>query len=100
MIDMSNYKKFNELKLKYPTKMVYITESDIHRTPKDLSNPRGHVEYIDRRFKDEGVIITRFNHNYTTGELGLVFLAGDSVVNPGYEVWALIGYNAQYATQE
>lgn len=62
--------------------------------PKD-GNPLGFREYIARRFlAEKHIYIYRFIHNYDEDKLGLVYMAGDSTINPGYEVWALMGYNA------
>ena len=91
-IDLAMYKLFKELKQKYTPVVIKISQYDIASMPKD-NNPRGYVQYVERLFKDKGLEVTRFSHNYKTNELGLVFLASDSVIVPGYEVWGLVGYN-------
>lgn len=91
-MDLTMYKKFKELKRKYTPVVIKISNYDIASAPKD-KDPMGYVKYIERQFKEKGLEITRFSHNYTTNEIGLIFLASDSVVVPGYEVWGLIGYN-------
>ncbi len=63
--------------------------------PKDPKDPMGFHLFIARKFRDQHKVgITRFRHDYDSDKLGLVFLAGDSDINRGYEVWALMGYNA------
>ena len=96
MIDSKYYELFKKLKRKHSSLMVYVTEHDMAAAPKDR-DPLAFRGYIARRFESEhSVKITRFTHNYADfkEELGLVYLAGDSVINPGYEVWALVGHNA------
>jgi len=94
------YEIFKQLKEKYPAKMIFIPEIDFtnplyQRMFKDIPS------FVKHLFVQEGVEIYRFTHDYKSLEgphptLGVVFLASDSVVAPGMEVWALIGMNARY----
>ena len=98
-MDLSAYKAFKKLKEKYSPRMIKVTEQDLLSiTARDSGD---HREYVRRRFEREGIVVTRFAHVYDSlqGEnpqLGLVHLASDSVLEPGFEVWALIGHNAEY----
>lgn len=102
-IDTLPYKTFQKLKTKYPVKTVLITEQDA-TAPLIRTAYKDHREYIKAMFKQQGVEVYRFAHNYTSlngsnPELGLVFLANDSVINPGIEIHALIGHNARYVEE-
>ena len=102
-VDTQPYKTFQKLKAKYSTKMILITENSLSMQGIHLAF-KDHREFIAHQFAKEGVEIIRFSHNYNslesaTPELGLVYLANDSVVEPGIEVWALIGHNAKYMHQ-
>ena len=97
-VDMTAYKLFKHLKEKYPSKMVYITQDDLISLPAQLAG--SHRAYVEKRFAEVGLRILHHNHKYDTlttsaPQLGLVYMAGDSVINPGFEVWALVGHNAQ-----
>ena len=99
-IDTLPYRTFNKLKRTHVVKTLVLGEKEmafqgLHLAFKD------HREYIKHKFRAMGVDVYRFSHNYTsldTGhpELGLLFLANDSVINPALEVHALIGHNAKY----
>ncbi len=91
--DLTMYKLFKKLKEKYPSVMVTVTEFDIINAPDLIMNNTGYVQLVERKFKEKGLRITRFSHNYKTNELGLVFLAGDSVLQKSFEVHGLVGYN-------
>jgi hypothetical protein len=100
MIDTKAYKAFKDLKTKYPAKMVLITDSGISMPGLRLAF-KTHREYIEHQFKKDGIEILRHSHNYSSldgshPQLGLVYLANDSELQPGIEVWALIGHNAKY----
>ena len=80
--------------------MILVTEADFTRVGVHQAF-KNHRDYIEHAFKKEGVEVYRWNHNYVslngpTPELGLVYLMNDSVIVPGFEVWALIGHNARY----
>lgn len=102
-VDTKPYQIFKKLKTKFPAKMVLITEDDMSMVGVRAAF-KDHREYVKHQFAKQGVEIIRFAHNYNslesaTPELGVVFLANDSVVNPGIEVWALIGHNAKYLAE-
>lgn len=102
-LDTLPYKTFQRLKAKYPVKTIVFREKDtafqgLHLMYKD------HRDYVRAKFKEIGVEITQFEHYYQTldgaaPKLGLVFLANDSVLDPGLEVHALIGHNARYINE-
>jgi hypothetical protein len=99
-IDTLPYKTYNKLKSKYVVKTVLIRDDDIGAKSLMLLF-KDHREYVAHLFKNLGVEVYRWSHNYTSldtssPELGLVYLANDSVVVPGIEVHALIGHNARY----
>jgi len=99
-IDTLPYKTFLKLKQKYVVKTILITEQDLSMQGIHLAF-KNHREYIEYKFKQQGVEIYRFAHKYSTlgtsnPELGLVFLSNDSVIQEGMEVHALIGHNAKY----
>ena len=96
--DLTMYKKFKKLKETHTAVMVYISDADIYNAPKTFT-PGEHVGYVKRRFEEKGLEVTRFDHDYKRNELGLVFMAGDSVINPGYEVWGLVGVNLKAKEQ-
>jgi cell fate regulator YaaT (PSP1 superfamily) len=94
-IDVTMFKKFEKLKRTYTPVMVSITNLDIASVPKTDDDPLGYRDYIRRKFKEKKLEVVRFAHDYKNNQLGLVFLASDSVVNPGFEVWGLVGYNVR-----
>ena len=101
-LDTLPYKAFKYMRdtKGYPAKMILITDADmsmpgLRRAFKD------HQDYVKHLFAKEGIEVYRMSHNYKSiesghPELGLVYLANDSVINPGMEVWCLIGHNARY----
>lgn len=103
MMDVKPYNIFKDLKKKYVVKTVVIREEDLGGTGLLLAF-KNHREYIEHLFKQVGVEVYRWNHNYKTldtthPELGLVYLVNDSVIVPGVEVHALVGHNARYITE-
>ena len=65
---------------------------------------KSYLDYIKGKFKEKGVEILRVTHDYKSldtahPQLGVVVLAGDSVVEDRTEVWVLIGHNARYIDQ-
>lgn len=99
-IDTLPYNTFRKLKERYPTVMVLINDQT-YRTPGLYQAFKTHRDLLAHLFKQKGVEILRFKHNYASlstrnPELGVVFVANDSVVNPGLEAWVLIGHNARY----
>lgn len=101
-MDNKPYKTFLELKSKYPNKMILITDKDLQF---NALYHKDHRSLVAKLFKDIGVEVTRWSHNYNSidhginPELGLVYLANDSVIVPGLEVHALIGHNARYISE-
>ena len=98
-LDILPYKIFKQLKLTRPSAMVLVTDEDLHSVEAQILG--SHRAYLERRFAKIGIEIHRWAHEYdslTTIEpkLGLVYLANDSDINPGIEVWCLIGHNANY----
>ncbi len=99
-LDSLPYKVFTKLKEKYPVVTVRLTDQDVS-TPLLRTIYKTHREYVLNLFEKQGVDVYRFSHNYKSlttknPELGLVFLMGDSVVLPTYEIHALIGHNSRY----
>lgn len=99
-IDIHPYKVFQKLKTKYEAKMILITEESLSMQGIHLAF-KDHREYVKYQFAKQGIEIHRFGHNYAslhtvTPELGVVYLANDSVIEPGLEAWVLIGHNAKY----
>lgn len=102
-LDTLPYKTFNRLKEKFPVKTLYLRGTEITGQGLHLAY-KTHREFIEAMFKKEGVIVTRFSHNYSSldgphPELGLVFLANESVIDEKLEVHALIGHNARYKNE-
>lgn len=101
--DSGAYRAFQDLKTKYPAKMVRIREVDLG--PLVRVTFRDHRDYVRHLFLKEGIEITRFAHNYKTlegthPEIGVVFLASDSVIDQALEAWVLIGHNARYTNEK
>jgi len=99
-IDSLPYKTFKKLKEKYPVKTIRLRGDEITGQGLHLAY-KNHREFIEAMFRKEGVEVFRFSHNYKSldtanPELGLVFLASDSVVDEAVEVHALITHNARY----
>lgn len=98
-LDILPYKIFKQLKLTRPSAMVLVTDEDLHSLTAQMAG--NHRKYLELRFKEKGIEIHRWAHEYDTlptvePKLGLVYLANDSDINPGIEVWCLIGHNANY----
>lgn len=97
-VDPTAYRVYRKLRDNFPEKVIRITQGElvgIHLAFKD------HREFIAHKFKQEGVEVTRWAHKYDSlkganPELGLVYLASDSILDEAYEVHALIGHNAKY----
>lgn len=103
VIDTLPLKVFEELKQKFPTKMILITPQDLNRVGV-FGAYSGPEEYVREHFKKEGVEIYRYRHEYKSldgdnPKLGIVFLANDSVIVPGLEAWALIGHNSRFSVE-
>ena len=99
-VDTLPYQTFLKLKDKYPVKTVVLTEGDMSMPGVHLAY-RDHREFVEAHFKKIGVHVLRHAHNYASlsgrnPELGIVYLANDSVINPGLEAHVLIGHNARY----
>lgn len=101
MMDAKPYNIFKELRRKYPEKMVLITDANMSLTGFHVAFPTLR-DYVKHRFLAEHHLeIYRWTHNYKSldganPEMGLVYLANDSVLQPGIEVWALVNHNARY----
>lgn len=99
-IDSLPYRTFKRLKSKYPEKKIFIPQVDFNNPiyQRAFHDIPSFVKYL---FAQEGVEVYRFTHDYKSldgphPQLGLVFLANDSVIVPGIDVSALIGHNARY----
>ena len=102
-VDRLPYETFQRLKKHYVGKMVLLDDAALS-APGIRQAFSDHRDYLRHLFKKQGVEILRFAHNYdslstSTPELGVVFLANDSVVTPGVEAWVLIGHNARYISE-
>lgn len=94
-IDTSMYELFKKLKKIHTPVMIHVSDAEIARVPKNIKDPTSFRDYVRRRFRDEHQLeIIRYSHDYKANKLGLVHLSTDSVIYPGFEVWALVGYNA------
>ena len=99
-MDLKPYKVFKELKTKYPTRMVRITQKEIGLAPRAQAGQFVR-EYIAARFKKEhGVEVIRWTHEYSSldslnPKLGLVYLASDSHLDQAMEVWGLLGHSVR-----
>ena len=96
-IDTLPWKIFKTLKVKYPTKVILVTPQDLN-TPGVMLAYSGPEEYVTALFRREGFEVYRYRHDYkslegTDPKMGLVFMANDSVIVPGLEVWGLVGHN-------
>ena len=99
-MDALPYRTFQKLKLTYPVKTIVIRQGDtvlqgVHLAFKD------HRAYVAHKFSLLGVEVQRFAHDYESldtkdPKMGLVYLANDSVIDPGLEVHCLIGHNSKY----
>ena len=99
-IDSLPYNTFKKLKSKYSVVTIVLRQRDLSFQGLHLAF-KDHRSYVYHQFDQIGVEVTRFSHDYnsldkTEPKLGLVFLANDSVIDPGLEVHALIGHNAKY----
>jgi len=99
MIDGLPYKIFKHLKTTHPSAMVLVTDDDLTSIRAQVH--KNHRKYIESLFKDKGIEILRWQHDYDslntiTPRLGVVHLANDSEIVPGIEVWVLLGHNARY----
>jgi len=96
-IDTLPWKLFKKMRAQYPTKMILVTPGDMN-APGVLQAYASPEDYVTALFRREGFEVYRYRHNYKglegpSPELGLVFMANDSVVVPGLEVWGLVGHN-------
>ena len=98
--DVRPYQTYKKLKDKYPEKKIFVPQVD-------FNNPLyqrlfGSIpDFIKYLFAQEGVEVYRFTHDYKSldgphPQLGAVFLANDSIINPGIDVSVLLGHNARY----
>lgn len=96
-IDTLPWQIFKKLKADHAIKMVLLTPKDIEQ-PGVLQAYSGPEEYVTALFRREGFEVYRYRHDYQSLEgpnpqLGLVFMANDSVIVPGLEVYGIIGHN-------
>lgn len=94
------YHVYRKLKDKYPVVVVQITQDELSFTGTHLAY-KDHRDFLRHKFKQQGVEVYRWQHDYeslftSNPLLGLVYLAGDSVLQETLEVHALIGHNARY----
>lgn len=94
-IDTLPYQIFKKIKDKYPTHMILITPNDVATYGSAYKTVQ---EYATAMFRRDGFEVYRYAHDYeslegSSPQLGLVFLANDSVIVPGYEVHGLVGHN-------
>lgn len=100
-LDTLPYETFKKLKKEYVAHMLLVTAADLDRVGvrQAYSGPE---EYVREHFKKlHNIEILRYRHNYKSlttehPQLGVVWMANDSVIVPGMEGWVLIGHNARY----
>lgn len=97
VIDTLPWKLFQKMKSVYPVKTILITP-DMVNMPGVMGAYPGPAHYVAALFEREGYEVYRYRHNYDSletqsPELGLVWMANDSVIVPGMEVHGLIGHN-------
>lgn len=104
-IDTLPLQVFERLKKKFVTKTLLITPDDLNRVGV-FGAYSGPEEYVRQHFKvTHNVEITRYRHDYKSldgpnPQLGVVFLANDSVIIPGLEAWVLLDHNARYLEKD
>lgn len=103
-VDTLPYKTFQKLKEKYVAKMILITGDSLTGQGLHLAF-KNHREYVEHKFRQEGIEVYRHAHNYRSldgkhPEMGVVYMVNDSEINPGVEAWVLIGHNARYITEQ
>lgn len=96
-VDLAAYLAFKKLKQTHSVVTVLISDDDVFKYNHMYKNAR---DFVARLFKDKGMEVTRWTHEYTTlqgahPQLGLVYLANDSVIVPGIEVHGLVGHNVR-----
>ena len=96
-VDTQAYDVFKKLKREYSVVTILITDDDVHKYNFMYKN---HRDFVIKLFKDKGVEVTRWTHDYPslTGahpKLGVVYLVNDSVIVPGIEVHGLVGHNVR-----
>lgn len=99
-MDALPYQTYKRIKDRFVDKMILITDEDLGRPGNTLAF-KTHRDYVNHLFKKEGIEITCWQHDYESlsgpnPQLGVVFLANDSVIVPGMEAHVLIGHNARY----
>lgn len=98
-IDTLPYRTFNKIRSNYSEVKIVIREKDTTLAGVHLAF-KSHRGYIEHKFAEIGIVITRWTHDYESlsgphPELGLVYLANDSVLDPGLEVIALVDHNCK-----
>ena len=88
-----------KLKRVHTVKTLIVHDEDFTKQGNHLIY-KDHRAFVTEKFKEMGVIIDRFSHNYdslvtSSPQLGLVFMMNDK--EKGVDVHALIGHNAHYA---
>ena len=99
-IDLIPYRVFKDLRQKFPVEILQIRETDFSLVGNHLTY-KSHRDYMDAKFRERGIEVYRWVHNYNSlqgsnPELGVVYLAGDSVIDENLEAHVLIGHNARY----
>lgn len=99
-MDAKPYQVWRKLKDKYPVATVQLTEQELGVVGLRASF-KSHRDYVNYKFKQMGIEILRWQHDYDslTGvdpKLGVVFLAGDTVLQNILEAHVLIGHNAKH----
>ena len=89
---------FNNLKLVHKVETLHVNANEMFLHNGTFKNSK---EYIEFAFKRKGIVIDRYRHEYDSfagdnPKIGLIFMAGDSTLDPTFEVHALIGHNATY----
>ncbi len=103
LMDTLPWQVFKKIKADYPVQTVLITPEDINM-PGVTGAYASPEEYVKALFRRKGFEVYRYRHDYKSIEgphpqLGLVFMANDSVIVPGMEVHGLVGHNIRPLSQ-
>ena len=98
-VDTLPYRTFNKIRHNYSEAKFVLRDRDLAIQGLRLAF-KTHREYIAHRFKQIGIEVTRWTHDYSSlngphPKLGIVYLANDSVLDPGLEVIALVDHNCR-----
>lgn len=97
IIDTLPYQVYKKIKDKYSRHVVLVTPEMLNMPGVMTAYPNVEA-YVVALFRRDGYEVYRYKHDYDslTGDspqMGLVFMANDSVVMPAMEVIGLIGHN-------